>query len=219
MTKVYTRFQILASVSIAVFILNFSLVLLAENRSAYTKALQKTQAEGQTVEDASGSFESKMIYEQLAASFAKWGTKSYDVSGYQISETNTRKLNELKRYYKRAWVLGILSLGVSIYALIRLSRRRMFMPLVYGALLALFGVCCFALRVMTSGKEIFSALRAMIMRGDYGYFADDDILISVLPETFARRLACWYLILVIALGLVSVLIRQLIYYVGRPHRF
>lgn len=200
----FRKYQWMASISVALFIVSFAFCLTAMNRSVYTKYSNP---------------EEQLYYEQIADSFCTFFGKGYTVSGYEVSSYNTDRLNSLKHYYRWAWVVSLLSLGGGVYSFGCLARRRESAPLYYGASASSLLVAFLALRLVCSKKEIFVGLRDMIFRDDYSYFGEGDILREVLPQGFARGLALYYLLMVFALIGGMVLIRLLIRFAGRPHKY
>ena len=198
----YRKFQWLASVCIAVFILSFAVCLLAFNRSVY-RLSSTDYRNGVTVEISKA--EAELYYGQIADS--------------ELSDENVHQLNRLKGYYRFAWILSIASLAGMIYSFRRLWRRRETMPCFYGSAGGACLVALLMLRIVTSKREVYAGLLNMIFRGDYGYFSSGDVLCKILPETFARNLALLYLGIVAAEIFVFVMIRVCVRLAGRPHRF
>lgn len=212
----YKKFQWIASICIAVFILCFGVVLLAFNRNVYRLSLPDyMEQEGTTVSKA----EAELYYGQIADSYCSFFKGKYDVAGYTLSDINVHQLNRLKRYYRMAWILSVLSLVGIIYSFRRLWRRRETMPCFYGSAGGAFLVALLMARIILSHKEVYRGLRNMIFRGDYGYFAQGDLLLQILPHGFARNMALLYLGIVVAEIAVFVLIRVAIRIADRPHRF
>lgn len=212
----YRKFQWLASVYIAVFIMSFAICLLAFNRSVYRMSAVDYR-NGATVEISKA--EAELYYGQIADSYCRFFTGRYRIAGYELSETNVRQLNRLKGYYRFAWILSIASMVGIVYSFHRLWRRRETMPCYYGSAGGACLVALLLLRIVTSKREVYAGLRNMIFRGDYSYFSTGDVLGKILPETFARNLALLYLGIVAAEIFVFVMIRVGIRLAGRPHRY
>lgn len=212
----YRRFLWIASVSIAVFIVSFAICLLAYNRSVYRVCTADFDT-GEAVE-MSGA-EAALYYDQIADSYCSFFKGGYTVAGYELSQANIHQLNRLKGYYRMAWILSLVSFGCAVYSLRRLWRRRETMPYFYGSALAACLTAFLMIRMVFSKKEVYTGLRNMVFRGDYSYFSGNDILHVLLPETFARNLALLYLGIVAVEIFVVVMIRVVIRFAGRPHRF
>lgn len=212
----YRKFQWIASICVAIFIVSFGIVLLAFNRSVYRLSVCDYQENG-VVEITKA--EAELYYGQIADSFCNFFTGKYRVAGYTLSDTNVHQLNRLKGYYRFAWVLSVLSFGGFCYSFFRLWRRRETKPCYYGSA----GGACLAalvmLKIVCSGKPVYRGLENMIWKHDYSYFAGGDLLLKLLPDTFARNLALLYLGIVAAEIGVFVLIRLGIRFVDRPHKF
>lgn len=243
----YSIQQILASIWVAFFILNVAMILLPFNRFVYDKCAEDyesrvvvpEQIDTETKEndpvislgtwtdadkDASvgavmSGFEKELQYRALSESFTKFFSKDYPLQGYTVSEENVERLNDLKSYYKRAWVFAIIMLGLMIYSFRILSVRRLYMPFIYGGALAAFITSIKAFIMMQSHKPITEAVRNMILYGDYGYFTGDDIVSRMFPPEFARWMALYYIALVLILILVMTLVKVYLGKRGRPHKF
>ena len=88
----YRKFQWLASVCIAVFILSFAVCLLAFNRSVYRLSSTDYRT-GVTVEISKA--EAELYYGQIADSYCRFFTGKYRIAGYELSDEN---VHQLKRY-------------------------------------------------------------------------------------------------------------------------
>ena len=72
---------------------------------------------------------------------------------------------------------------------------------------------------MKSDKEFYVAARDMVLRQNYRYFSDKDILLQILPPSYARWMAVAYLIFVAVLIILMIFLRWFILFCGRPHKF
>lgn len=207
----YKKHQIIASVCVTLFVISFSLCLLVMNRSVF----KKCAVNNETITSA----EAILNYEQLADDFEAFFNKKYNVSGYDILGENVEKLNNLKVYYRWAWVISIVCVIIAVYSFTILSKRRNFMPFLYGGVFAAFITSINTFILMKSDKAIFEALRNMIFREDYSYFSEGDILLRIMPPDFAKWLALTYVFIVFILILLMVFIRAFIIFCGRPHKF
>lgn len=193
------------------FIVSFALCLLVMNRSVYRRCAEDNENITR--------FEAELNYEQLADDFAAFFKSDYELPGYEILDVNKNRLNDMKAYYRLAWVISILTFAGAVYSFVILSKRRYYMPLLYGGVLAAFLTSLNALILLKSDRPIPEGIRNMILRSDYGYFAEGDILTKLLPFDFARNMALAYILLVFVLILVMVFLRLFIIYCGRPHKF
>ena len=91
----YRKFQWLASVCIAVFILSFAVCLLAFNRSVY-RLSSTDYRNGVTVEISKA--EAELYYGQIADSYCRFFTGKYRIAGYELSDENVHQLNRLNLY-------------------------------------------------------------------------------------------------------------------------
>lgn len=222
----YKLHQIIASISVTIFILCASLCILVHNRSFYEKTNKEYR---ETIEEISlqdeevgivlTEFESSINYKQIADEFTAFFGNDYKLVGYELSDANIDKLKELKAYYRWAWIFAIASLVVGIRSFIVLSIRRLYMPLVYGGIGAAFMTAIFTFIMANSEDGMAGHIRRMVFERDYSFFSGQDILTKVFPPEFANKLLLAYIGIVFILILVMALIRGIIIYCGRPHRF
>lgn len=212
----YKRYQWIASFCVAVFIVHFAICLLAMNRSIYRN----------TEHDISGTkaatiskTEAELYYNQMADSFSSFFQRDYKIAGYSLTEYNVNQLNRLKWYYRFAWIVSIVSFGAGGYCFYVLWRRRETMPLIYGSAGGALLTSIFAVRIVFSNKPVLAGVRDMIFREDYSYFSEGDLLRSILPEAFARNLAFGYLAIVVIEIFFFVMIRRIVRFSGRPHKY
>ena len=214
----YKKYEFLATICVMAFILSMALVVLTKNKSIYTFTLNHSSVSRTEVSGMS-DFELKVGYEQLADDFSSFWKKGYEVSGYTIAKVNVAKLNALKAYYRAAYVFAIISFITGVYCFIVLSKCRLYKPFLYGSALAVFVTSLEALIIMRSDRPVLLGIRNMVLKEDYSYFADGDVLKTLLLPEYARFLALSYIALVFIMILIMVLIRGFIIFRGRPHRF
>lgn len=238
--KSYLKHQIIASICVAIFIICTALIILVlgVNRVIYERCVAGYEAEAVIPErmdsetintnvdgegNANGAImtgvEAKLYYNQLSKEFASFFSSKYSLPGYDIASGNVDRLNRLKVFYRLAWVLAVVSLIVFLKNFVVLSNRRLYMPFCYGGALAALLTSVNALFIMCSHNTMIKDIRNMILRQDYRYFIEGDILKTLLPPEFARGLAIGYIFLVLFLILLMILIRWLIIFSGRPHKF
>lgn len=219
----YRRYQWLASFAIACFIVNFALCLLPYNRSVYKQtAKQLDAADKQEGADSSmevSGAEATLYFEQLADDFCSYFKSEYEVAGYTLSQANVDALNHIKRYYRWAWLYVCFAVGLGVYAFRKLWIRRETRPLVFGSIGAVVWLLLRGAKILWSKKQIYVALRAMILRRDYSFFVAGDLMSAILPGDYARMMALLYVAIVCGLIVICLGIRCLIRYLGKPHRF
>ncbi len=222
----YRLHQIIASVSVAIFIMCTALLLLVCNRSVYEKTnkeyrdmISNTEAEYPEGEKPLTEFESSVNYNQIADEFTGFFGNDYKLVGYELSDTNIEKLKDLKAYYRWAWVFSISSLIVGIKSFVYLSKRRLYMPLVYGGIISAFITSILTFIMSVSKDGMMGYVRAMVFDRDYGFFSGKDIFVKIIPPEFANKLLIAYVLIVFILIVVMALIRGIIIYCGRPHKF
>ncbi|MBE5943609.1 MAG: hypothetical protein E7258_01685 [Lachnospiraceae bacterium] len=218
----YTLYQVLASLCVAAFIVSAALIILSKNRSIYVRCydnyIDTLEEQGQG-DNVLSSFEAQLNYEHMAEGFSTFFGGDIEFSGYPISKNNVEKLNQLKFYYRLAWIVVVISFIGGIKCFYELSKRRLYKPLLYGGLLSAFFTVIQVFVIFMSKEGTLFGLKNMILKGDYNFFAEGDILIGMLPPDFARILLLAYILIVFILILAMVLVRWFIQYCGRPHRF
>lgn len=221
--KKYNYYQVLASVSLALFIVCLAFGLVSKDRKIYKKSIEEYEeaivVKTDTGEQELSDFEAELCYELIADAVTSFSSESYEVLGYDIHEENLDKLEEMHRFLNRVWIISVMAFLVAICCFVVLSRRRMYKSFLYGGVLAAFMTAAEALIVMTSRGELISGIRCMVLKKDYGYFAEGDIIRAILPPDFAGNLAIAYLVTVLLLIIMMVLVRTIIVLSGRPHRF
>lgn len=218
----YIKYQIIASICIALFVISTAVQILAHDNKIYNKCYEKYYEENQSTEEGmpvKSPAEVALYYEQLSDSFTDFFGKDYEISGYELTKDNKDNLNELKSYYRVSCLVALVSLVAGAYCIWFISRRRMYMPFVYGGVLAAFITSVNFLVLMLSDNKVISAVRNMILKKDYGYFVEGDVLLSLFPPEYARWLAIAYVAFTVVLILLMVMLRQFIVYLGRPHKF
>ena len=217
----YRKISFWATVCVALFIINFAFCILCMNKTVYEKCFESSVAKESSdsgdviLED----FEKKANFEKLSDDFKKFFKGKYELIGYELDKHNVDRLNHIKWFYRLAWIVSIATLYGMVHCFIILSKRRMFMPFVYGGVFAAFLTSLNALIFMRSGREFFSAARDMVFRENYRYFSDGDVLLSILPPAYARWMAVSYILFVGVLIILMIFIRWFILYLGRPHKF
>ena len=216
--EIYKKHQLIASVRVALFIVYTAFILLAMNQSVYKRCVKDYKpitAEGVTVSE----FEAVLCFEQLSESFRRFFHKTDEFGAYTLTGTNIKKIAGLKGYYRMAWVIAIISFVMMINSFSILSKRRLYKPFNYGSILAGGLTALHWLILMKAKRPVLAGVRAMILHENYDYFADGDLLKTMIPPEYARSMLLHYLLLVFILSLLMIGIRLFILYKGRPHRF
>ncbi len=230
----YKKHQFIASVWVAIFIVSFSLCLTVLNRSVYSRNIEvsdeafykdymqfktTTMQVGEKINYDITIYEMEMDYKYLAEDFSSFFKIKYDSMDYKLKADNIDRLNDLKGHYRLNWVLVLLSSVGMLYSFGILRGGRYYSPLVYGSLfaVAITGVNCY--RFFNSGDEVICAIRDMVLHQDYSFFVGGDMLSVLIPPEFAENLAYTYLFHVVALIIIMLIIRLVIAYRGRPHKF
>ena len=188
------------------------------NQSVYKRCVKDYKpitAEGVTVSE----FEAVLCFEQLSESFRRFFHKTDEFGAYTLTGANIKKIAGLKGYYRMAWVIAIISFVMMIKSFSILSKRRLYKPFNYGSILAGGLTALHWLILMKAKRPVLAGVRAMILHENYDYFADGDLLKTMIPPEYARSMLLHYLLLVFILSLLMIGIRLFILYKGRPHRF
>lgn len=204
-------YQVLASLTIAIFIVNFAMCLLAFDKKTFVRKAQDTES--------LTSFESVLVYNQINDSFKSFFKSKYKIAGYELSDMNTKALNQIKWIYRGAWLVSIVTFLATAYMMNTLSKRRMYMPYIYGGAFSAFLTALYSFLLFRAKKGVGYGIKSMILHGDYGFFRGDDVVTHLFPQDFASALALRYIIIVGILILICVLIRLLIAFNSRPHKF
>lgn len=215
---IYKKHQIIASISVAIFIVYTAFVMLAWNQSVYKRCLKDYKpvtAEGVEV----SRFEAELCFEQLSESFRRFFHKTDEFGAYTLSDANIKKIGRLKGYYRMAWLIVIISFVTMLKSFFVLSKRRLYKPFCYGVILAAGFTALHWLILMKASRKVLAGVRVMILHGNYDFFSDGDMLKAMLPPEYARAMLLLYLLLIAILSVVMISIRLLILYKGRPHRF
>lgn len=220
----YTKYQIVASICVALFITSTAMFILANTNTIYNRCYENYYAElreelPSVPSQIKRPAEASLYFTQLSDSFAKFFGKNYEISGYELTKENTKHLNDIKTYYRLSVVISIFSFIAGCYSIWFISKRRMYMPLVYGGLLAALFTSVNSLILIFGKNEVVMGVRNMIFDMDYSFFSEGDLLLSLFPPEYARWLFGAYIILVLILILIMVFLRQLIVFLGRPHKF
>lgn len=93
------------------------------------------------------------------------------------------------------------------------------MPLLTGGLAASFLTVFNAFVIGMLKGSTLSGVKNMVMYGDYSYFPDADVIVWCMPPKFGMGLALLYLGIVFGMILFAALIRSIIVFLGRPHKF
>ena len=232
----YRKISFIASLCVALFIINFAFCILCMNKAVYERCFENYVADVNVEEDLTldvstatdtdadysvrlEDFERKANFEKLSEDFKAFFKGKYELIGYELDEHNVDRLNHIKWFYRLAWFVSIATLAGMVHSFVILSKRRMFMPFIYGGVLAAFFTSVNALVFMKSDKEFYAAARDMVFRKNYSYFSDKDILLQILPPDYARWMAISYLLFVAVLIILMIFIRWFILFCGRPHKF
>lgn len=224
----YKLYRISASFFVAFFIVNFAVLVLSrldfiheKSYKAYYQAMI-TEEEG-TKEKQEGillsPFEAGLNYQKLSDEFNSFFGSDFAFEGYDISKDNVKALKELKTHYRWAYFFSIVSFVAMIYCFGYLHKRRQYMPLLYGGAIATFFTVINFVRICFAKEGVLLGIKNMIFHRRYDYFGDGDIMRSLLPPEYAMYLGIAYLAIVAILVLIFAIIKAVIIYCGRPHKF
>lgn len=223
----YTKNQIVATFAVAFFILSVSLCVTVRDKRLYIKcyntyieSVEKEQINGSdNTGDKFSLVEAELYHNNLRDDFKSLFKNKYDLINYELLRSNTEKLNHLKTYYRIAWIVALVSLITGSYAFYNLSKRRLYMPFLYGGILAAFLSSINAIRFFICRGGTLFALKNMILHRDYSYFDEGDVLLKLIPPEYAMYMARYYLFQVFLWIIIMVLVRRIIVNMGKPHKF
>lgn len=218
----FNKYQICATLCIAIFIVSFSIGVLSRDRKVYRIALDNYYEDIEEDEYASGELtkhQMKLCYDIIADKTTSMKSANYDIPGYSISAVNIDRLKSVNTAVRAARMIAMLSFVGFVYCFILLSRRRMYMPLAYGSAFATLLTSLLALTILLAKKGLLKGIRDMLLYNNYGYFVEGDIVRRLLIPDFARMIGIEFLMIDIFVILVFALLNYMIKRSGRPHEF
>jgi hypothetical protein len=231
--KRYRLYQVIATLCVALFIVNMAFCLMCTDKYIYKttyakwiKSIEVKSSEAGMDETEGGidytqpsQFQAELIFQELSDEFLTFFSGKFELTGYELNADNIKSLNALKWRFRKSVIVVILSIAGFAYSNIRLSRRRELTPLLYGAVLAAFFTALRALFIVLARHGVKAGIRAMLLHKDYGYFSSGDILEKILPPDYAMFMALLYAGWVAVLIIAVLLVRKLIIFAGRPHKY
>ena len=220
--KRLNRYQIFATLFIAIFIVSVSVCILSRDRKTYRYSVNKYFDSMSSEEKQSLKLDREEMtdcYNELADKVTSFFKKDYQLSEHDISAVNVDRLSAINRYIRGAWLIAVFSAIGFVYCFIVLSRRRLYMPLAYGTAVAALLTSLMTLRYMLSKRALIKGVRRMILYGKYDYFVSGDIVRMLIPPGFARALLVRFFMIEATVILIFLLVHWIIIRSGRPHKF
>ena len=214
MQKVYNRYQWIATFCMTLFILSGAFLMLVSNK----KICREYVAKQQTTELGISGFEAGLVYDQLQESFRKFSGDTYEISGYTLTDEETKVLDRFKKLYKRSVVICVISFLAALVLQLRITRRRQFAPLVLGPAFAALFTACMSLYLLVAKTEFPRAFRNMLFKSDFSYLGGG-VVSGILPPEYAGKMLLYFITDVVILSGVILLGRFLVYHWSRPHKF
>lgn len=218
----FNRYQICATLCIAIFIVSFSICVLSRDRHGYRISIDNYYDTIGDSDYASGELtkgQLKLCYDILADEVTSFKGSDYSVPGYSISAVNIDRLRAVNKVCRAAWMIAVISFVAFIYSFILLSKRRLYMPLAYGSAFAAFLTSLMALIILISKNPLLKGIKNMILFKNYSYFVEGDIVRRLIPPSLARVLGIEFLIIELIVIMVFVFLNYLVKRSGRPHEF
>lgn len=230
----HRRYQVMATISIGIFIVCFAVIMTAMNRSIYEKCIEQASdrfyieyvTKGYTTGTISTSYnkdltmlELKLNYDSMADDFCGYFKDDYKLQNYELLEDNVEGLNAIKVYYRWSLWIFILSIVGMVYSMLRLYKGRYYKPFLYGGLLGLLLLALQGLGLLISDNVVFAGIRDMVFHEDYSFFKEGDALLHMIPLEYARWLATGYFGFGIVMALAFLLLRAITYSRTKPHKF
>lgn len=220
--KRLNRYQLCATLCIAIFIISVSVCILSRDRKAYRYSLDKYYDRlSETEKTELGLTKDEMIscYDELADDVTSFFEKSYQQKEHEIAAVNVDRLTAINKYVRGAWLIAIFSAVGFVYCFIVLSRRRLYMPLAYGTAVSAFFTSLLAFFYMLSKRALIKGVRKMILYKNYDYFVSGDIVRKIIPPSFARALLGKFLMIEATVMLLFFIAHLIVVRSGRPHKF
>ncbi len=211
-TEKYKLSELAASFFLAVFIICMALIITANSLWAYRNSAEELTG-------SEGSFEAELNYEILKDEFCRFGNRDFSGLTINLSGENTDRISSLKSYYDRAVVFAVISVAAFLFFFIKAAKRKRYQSFLYGALGGIFLTLLNMIRFFVSGNPVIKGVRDMVIHKDYSFFDSGDGFTDILPPNLALNTALFYIMAVLALAGVFVLIRLIIRFINRPHRF
>lgn len=224
MGVIYKRCEIIATLCVAIFIFNFSFVLMLSNDTAFRaynehKGMENSIIVEDITSEVLSGYEAELNYKYIKEEFKKFFNNEYKIPTYAVSKENVQKLNDIKKHYRVAKILAFLSFVGIVFCMVILARRRMFNAFSYGAMLAvLFAAAGFIRLFITKNTEL-KCIKQMIFEQDYSYFMDGDVVLRLIDGNFAILMLASYFVCLFILVVFFGLLKSIINFIGRPHRF
>ena len=230
----YRRYQVLATISIGIFIVCFAIVMTSWNRVTYEKCIEQASdkfyveyvTKGYTTGTIATKYNKELIglelklnYQQLVKDFKGYFNDEYEIAGNQLVEDNTEGLNAIKVYYRWALLIGLFSLAGIVYSMMHLYKGRYYSCLTYGGLFGLLLLAIQGLGLILSDNVVFGSFRDMIFDEDYSFFREGDVLLHMIPPEFARWMAVSYFIFGVGMAVVFFIARGVTIHRTKPHKF
>lgn len=224
----------MATISIGVFIVCFAVIMTAMNRWIYEKCIDQASdkfyieyvTKGYTTGSIATSYNKDLTklelilnYDSLADDFCGYFKDDYHISSYELVEDNVEGLNAIKVYYRWSLWICIFSIIGMVYSMLRLYKGRYYNPFLYGGLLGLILLALQGLGLIISDNVVVSGIRSMVLKEDYSFFKEGDVLLQMIPPEYARWLACGYFGFGIAMALTFLLLKAITYSRTKPHKF
>lgn len=228
------RYQILATVSIGVFIVCIAVIMTAWNRGIYEKCIEQASdrffieyvTKGYTTGTIDTKYNKELIslelavnYDKLADAFCNYFEDEYKVADKLLEENNIEGLNAIKVYYRWSLWICIFSIIGIVYSMLHLYKGRYYAPITYGGLFGLGILAVQGLMLIISDNVVISGLRNMMLYEDYSFFREGDVLLHMIPPEYARWLGIAYFCFGIGAAIVFFIIRGITIKRTKPHKF
>lgn len=230
----YRLYRAVATICIALFVANMAFCLMCTDKYIYKKTYAgwiESEEDESEEEDVAAStsevdytrlsqFQAELIFQELSDDFLAFFSSKFEITGHELNAENVKALNTLKWRFRKSVVVVILSVIVFTYCYAKsLHRRRDLLPFLYGSILSVTFAGLKILSVVLARHGVKAGIKAMILHGDYGYFSQGDILEKLIPQDYARFMGLLYIFWVVVFVLVVLLVRKLIIFAGRPHKY
>ncbi|MBQ8166118.1 MAG: hypothetical protein IJZ96_03680, partial [Lachnospiraceae bacterium] len=181
------RYQVLATISIGIFIVCCAVIMTAWNRGIYEKCIEQASdrffieyvTKGYTTGTIDTKYNKELVslelsvnYDKLADDFCNYFKDEYKIADNTLVEDNIEGINAIKVYYRWSlWICVFSMIGI-VYAMLHLYKGRYYAPITYGGLCGLGILAVQGLMLIISDNVVLSSLRDMIFHEDYSFFRE-----------------------------------------------
>lgn len=186
---------------------------------AYVSEIASVEGTDET-DDMTG-FEAWLEFSIIAEGLTAVGNNvTFDEGNVKLCDYNINRLDKLKRVRDEAKRMIFLSVILIVIGFLAVKKRRMYECVVWGGVgSAVIGLISLLLLII-SRKGIFYGIREMVFNGRYDvFFSNDDLLISLIPESIALKMFIIYAVVILAGLITTIIVKIISWKKTQPHKF